>query len=173
MKNVVCALVLLISVTSLAQNNLFIVKDGSVARCNSVEDSGSRAFSLKAKTVESSDVVELELKTFKCIEVEGRLTLVATALEEPHKVKLGSDHYATRFVKPVVAITNIDRTQEYARINLDGSLQTQKILVSQNLLLGLGKVDLTILSLAITEKNGQIFDQGMTFGGHYRLSQQP
>lgn len=174
MKHLAFALVLVFSMTNLAQasTDLLIVKDGSVARCNSGGDIGSRAFSLTAKAVGSLNAIQLEVKTFKCVLADNKLTLVPTALAEAHEVKVNADTYAMKFVTPVIAVTNVDRTAEYGRVALDETKQTQTILVNQNLLTN-GKVDITILSLAITEKNGQLFDQGMTFGGHYRLSQQP
>lgn len=164
--------VLLLSLTSLAENmkDLLLVKDGSVARCELEGDVGSRAFTLKAKAVQSLKAIELEVKTFKCVKVENKVVLVPTPLSVAHEVKVNSDLYTTKFTSVVIAVTNVDRTIEFGRVSLSEHLQTQKILVAESVLGG-GKVDITILSLAITEKNGQVWDQGMTFGGHYRLSQ--
>ena len=159
--------VLLTSISSFAQTSGFIVQDGFVVCCNDAGDAGHRAFRLTVGAKHSSKI-ELKIDTLICVVTNNTAVLMPTTLSTPLVFQNPTDIITTEITQATLVITNNEITQELLKININGGLTSQLVFIDSSLLTE-KSVDLTIMGLEVTKKNGLFSYQESVFGGHYRL----
>lgn len=161
--------VLLVSVLVYSKPSAHVLLDGSVARCNELGDVGYRAYRLKIISIKNN-IAKMSLDTLIC---QAKINIGSSGVELvsfkfSEKIIYKNDTNTMSYeIKTIdMAVTNTDGTQELARINLNPRLNHQEFSIVLN---QQSQVDLTIVGLEVILLNGELYDQGMTFGGHYRL----
>jgi hypothetical protein len=164
-----CLLLLLVlSLQTTAAEKTFIVQNGSVARCNTIEDLNKRAF--RISMVEIKNEVQLTLETLLCVKTQNNnMKLMPYALSEPLTFQYEGSSYAYELLSPYLQFTNTEATKQLFKVFIKPNVSLQKITFHKNLLTE-SNVDLTIMALEIFKINNQIKDQGLSVGGSYRIT---
>lgn len=162
------AITAFLSVYSYALPSTFLVQDGSVARCESVDDIGRRAFKVVLNEVSPSKI-ELIVDTFICTKIsDGTVGLQDLPLSTPQVSQQGGKTYSYEIPQAFLVFTNTDVSKELLRLNIQTGAKSQRIIV-EKAALDEKVVDLTIVGLGVFKIDNEISDQGMMFGGHYRI----
>ena len=155
------------SLTSYAAVSSVLVLNGRTVRCESNLDLGQRAFTLGVESIADMKLV-LKLDTFVCSAIDEQFILKPQSLATHVEYQVGQDLITYHIEGASVAVTNIDGTVEIAKFAIDSGKSSQTLVVDINFLSGM-KVDMTIVGLEVIKKNGQVDDQGLSFGGHFRV----
>ncbi|MFN3696897.1 MAG: hypothetical protein ACK4VO_05585 [Pseudobdellovibrio sp.] len=152
--------------------NNVVLLDGSVARCQSVDDVGSRAYRLSAVRLDGN-TVELNLKSFVCQQTSSGFELFLVNLCQSERYNRRNSVLENLYSQPVLQVTNNEGTRELARLDLNPNADTQTVLLNLEQLKSKsknGSVDLTLQMIQTINVNGKFLDQRIISGGHYRLS---
>ena len=154
---------------SLAKENLRIVQDGSVARCSDLSSEGHRAYRL-TEVSSSATQINFKLETLQCVlnSTETVTVLVPYALSKPVNYNYKSDTMSYEVSSSYLSVTNTDLTQELAQIPINSQLSSQSVMIDRKLIEE-KQIDVTVMGLELIKKNNQFFDQGLIFGGHFRI----
>ncbi|MEQ1722522.1 MAG: hypothetical protein ABL930_05060 [Pseudobdellovibrio sp.] len=159
---------LLFSVAGFSQTSAFVLQDGSVAKCNESGDAGGRAFRIKVLSSDAAQVT-MKLDTLICVQNNQSSILVPNPLANKAMYNNQKDILTYEISSAFIQVTNDEGTQELAQINIDTKLASQ-IIVLKTAGINLATVDMTIQALQIIKINNLFFDQGLIFGGRYRLN---
>lgn len=160
--------VVLLSNLALADVSSVILQDGSVARCSETGDSGGRAFRLKILSADDSKII-LKLDTLICVNEDKKALLVAAPLAEKIVFTNDKDMMSYEINSASIQVTNIDGTVELLKVDINPKLASQEVELN---IAGIAhkSIDLTILGLEEIKLNNKPYDQGMIFGGNYRIT---
>ncbi len=154
---------------SLAKENLRIVQDGSVARCSDLSSVGHRAYRL-TEVSSSATQINFKLETLQCVlnSTETAMVLVPYALAAPIIYKYQNQTMSYEMNSTYLSVTNTDLTRELFQIPIDSRASVQTVTIDRNSLTE-KSVDITVMGIQLVKKNNQFFDQGLIYGGHFRL----
>lgn len=166
----VLSVVLLCSAVSFAGTSAVVLQNGSVARCSEGGDQSHRAYRLKVLSSDESKIV-LQLDTLMCVKDNDKILLIPAALANKQVFHNDKDIITYEMSNSSIQVTNIEGTQELARVAIDTKLASQTVVIN-TANMDLKAIDLTIQSLLVIKINNKHSDQGMVFGGNYRIIKQ-
>lgn len=160
--------VALFSTVALADVSSVILQDGSVARCTEAGDSGGRAFRIKVLSADDSKIT-LKLDTLICVKEDKAALLVSAPLAHQIVFTNKQDMMTYEIPTAFIQVTNDQGTEELLKVAINAKLASQTIELNIANIPN-KSIDLTILGLQVIKLNNKHFDQGMIFGGNYRLT---
>ncbi|MBY0553622.1 hypothetical protein K2P97_03780 [bacterium] len=166
----VLLVVLLGSTISFAETSAVVLQNGSVARCSEGGDANSRAYRLKVISADSAKII-LQLDTLLCIKDNDKVLLVSFPLSHKLVFHNNKDIITYEMSKASIQVTNSEGTQELARVAINPNVASQTLVIKTPNM-DLKTLDLTIQSLLQIKINDKLSDQGMVFGGNYRIIKQ-
>lgn len=165
--------VLAFSVIGFAAPKAVVLKDGSVAKCDSLADVSKRAFRITVVS-SSEDLVTIKLDTLVCAALDDNRSVKLMPLTLGRSLTFhdrdgGKDSMTYTIKRASLQIVNDAETDLVRNIDIDINAASQLIAIKLPLGNNLSRVDMTIISLETIFLNDKFFDQGEIFGGNYRL----
>ncbi len=143
-----------------------ILIDGSVARCHDMSDYGSRAFKVKMIRSENN-FLTFRLDNLVCIEQSGKMIHVPYALSSPFVFNKDGRTLSYEYTKANIVVLNTDATALYQTMAINPHVSSQEFVINTP---DVKVFDISLQPLEVIKIDGKFFDQGMTFGGSYRIT---
>lgn len=157
-----------ISLTALAQPSQHILIDGSVARCSDLSDLGSRAFRITMREVHT-DAIVFQIENLVCVQNSEKMIHIPYALSRAFLYHKDARTLSYEYPKANVVVLNDENTAIYQSIAINPNLTIQNFVVNTKNL-KVSAFNLSLQPLEVIKIDGQFYDQGMVFGGSYRIN---